>query len=368
MSVASHIASQRTDHGVPHAVSCRALGVSESWFYKWHRRPATPRQRRRVELTSAIREAFEASGRTYGSPRVLVDLRAASWRVTKHTVAKIMAGRVRLRRRRLVRATELESAPSLRPMSARTPITATTTSRTTTAATLATLFRDGPAVHMPPRAGAVAVTTPEAARLRPSVSAGDAAESSTANAGSGALPPPPSPAPPPPLWNCGGTAPTRRASSSPAWSIMSMGSSGRCATTRRAQVNPPWYPTSRGHRSWCGAHTSVRATTHSPTMVTVQGPALVHSRRSGCRELTRSTRWCRPACQLYSRCPRAWPRRNNRQMRRPTLCGSRPRRARNPIRSPLEEIVFRRKQGEIVTGGSEQAGDVYCFPSIAAGT
>ena len=68
MSVASHIASQRTDHGVPHAVSCRALGVSESWFYKWHRRPATPRQRRRIELTSAIREAFEASGRTYGSP------------------------------------------------------------------------------------------------------------------------------------------------------------------------------------------------------------------------------------------------------------------------------------------------------------
>jgi transposase InsO family protein len=108
MSVASHIASQRTDHGVPHAVSCRALGVSESWFYKWNRRPATPRQRRRVELTSAIREAFEASGRTYGSPRVLVDLRAAGCRVTKHTVAKIMAAeglvaRTKRRRRSLTR-------------------------------------------------------------------------------------------------------------------------------------------------------------------------------------------------------------------------------------------------------------------------
>ena len=108
MSVASHIASQRTDHGVPHAVAWWALGVSESWFYKWHRRPATPRQRRRVELTSAIREAFEASGRTYGSPRVLVDLRAAGWRVTKHTVAKIMAAeglvaRTKRRRRSLTR-------------------------------------------------------------------------------------------------------------------------------------------------------------------------------------------------------------------------------------------------------------------------
>ena len=48
---------------------------------------------------------------------------------------------------------------------------------------------------------------------------------STANGGSGALPPPPPPAPPPPLWICGGTSPTRRASSSPAWSSMSVGSS-----------------------------------------------------------------------------------------------------------------------------------------------
>jgi putative transposase len=66
------------------------------------------RQRRRVELTSAIREAFEASGRTYGSPRVLVDLRAAGWRVTKHTIAKLMAAeglvaRTKRRRRSLTR-------------------------------------------------------------------------------------------------------------------------------------------------------------------------------------------------------------------------------------------------------------------------
>ena len=39
MSVSAHIAAQRTDHGVPHAVSCRALGVAPSTFYKWHNRP-----------------------------------------------------------------------------------------------------------------------------------------------------------------------------------------------------------------------------------------------------------------------------------------------------------------------------------------
>jgi putative transposase len=38
MSVASFVAAQRTEFGVPHAVTCRALEVSESWFYKWHDR------------------------------------------------------------------------------------------------------------------------------------------------------------------------------------------------------------------------------------------------------------------------------------------------------------------------------------------
>ena len=39
MSVSAHIAAQRTDHGVAHAVSCRALGVAPSTFYKWRGRP-----------------------------------------------------------------------------------------------------------------------------------------------------------------------------------------------------------------------------------------------------------------------------------------------------------------------------------------
>ena len=48
MSVSAHIAAQRTDHGVPHAVSCRALGVAPSTFYKWHNRPR--RRRSGAEL------------------------------------------------------------------------------------------------------------------------------------------------------------------------------------------------------------------------------------------------------------------------------------------------------------------------------
>jgi putative transposase len=34
VSVAAFICSHKSDHGIDHATSCRALGVSQSWFYK----------------------------------------------------------------------------------------------------------------------------------------------------------------------------------------------------------------------------------------------------------------------------------------------------------------------------------------------
>ena len=47
---AGFVAAQRTDHGVPHAVACRALGVPESTFYKWRGRSPTPAEQRRAGL------------------------------------------------------------------------------------------------------------------------------------------------------------------------------------------------------------------------------------------------------------------------------------------------------------------------------
>jgi putative transposase len=91
VSVASFVAAQRTDHGVPHAVSCRALEVSESWFYKWKDRPLTPRQQRRARLDDDVKRSFEESDGDYGSPRVRADLRADGWRVSKKTVEASMA-------------------------------------------------------------------------------------------------------------------------------------------------------------------------------------------------------------------------------------------------------------------------------------
>ena len=108
MSVSAHIAAQRTDHAVPHAVSCRALGVAPSTFYKWRDRPPTPAKRRRAELDVEVRACFDASGGTYGSPRVRAELRRSGREVSKKTVESSMArqglqGRAPKRRRGLTR-------------------------------------------------------------------------------------------------------------------------------------------------------------------------------------------------------------------------------------------------------------------------
>jgi putative transposase len=94
VSVARFIASQRTEHRVPHAKCCRWLGVSESWFYKWRDRPPTARQARRATLDEAVKASFDDSGGnpgTYGSPRVFEDVVEAGWRVSVNTVAASMA-------------------------------------------------------------------------------------------------------------------------------------------------------------------------------------------------------------------------------------------------------------------------------------
>jgi transposase InsO family protein len=108
LSRAAFIADQKASHGVPYAVACRALRVSESWFFKWHGRPPTAGEQRRAEADAAVKAAFEASKGTYGSPRIHAGLVAAGWRISKKTVAKSMArqglaGRVRKRRKGLTR-------------------------------------------------------------------------------------------------------------------------------------------------------------------------------------------------------------------------------------------------------------------------
>lgn len=90
MSVARFIADQRTFYRVPVAVCCAMLGLSVGWFYKWIKAPVTVQTQRRRELDAKVRECFDASGRTYGSPRIHRDLTEAGWSVGENTVADSM--------------------------------------------------------------------------------------------------------------------------------------------------------------------------------------------------------------------------------------------------------------------------------------
>jgi transposase InsO family protein len=106
--VAAFIVSQREDHGIPHATACRALGVSQSWFYKWKAGVLPPRAARRECLKAEISRLFRDHEGKYGAPRITADLRDAGWTVSKNTVAELMraqglAARRRKRRRSTTR-------------------------------------------------------------------------------------------------------------------------------------------------------------------------------------------------------------------------------------------------------------------------
>ena len=88
--MAAFIAAQRAEHHVPHATACRALGVSQPWFYKWRHGDASVQHARREQLKVAIRRLFAKHRRTYGSPRITADLREEGWVVSENTVAALM--------------------------------------------------------------------------------------------------------------------------------------------------------------------------------------------------------------------------------------------------------------------------------------
>ena len=100
MSLAALIAAQRVEHGVPCAVSCRALGVSQAWFHKWRKGDQSPRRKRRAALAAIIAYLFARHNGTYGSPRITADLRGLGWRVGENTVATLMAEQNLMARRK----------------------------------------------------------------------------------------------------------------------------------------------------------------------------------------------------------------------------------------------------------------------------
>jgi putative transposase len=106
--VAEFIVAQREQHGIPYVTSCRALKVSQAWFYKWRHGDRSPQHARREQLKVEIARLFAKHRGTYGSPRITADLRAAGWRVSQNTVAPLMrelglAARCRKKRKQTTR-------------------------------------------------------------------------------------------------------------------------------------------------------------------------------------------------------------------------------------------------------------------------
>lgn len=72
------------------AALCRVLNVSRSGYYAWRRRDPSERQKEDDTLLVKICSFFENSKGTYGSLRILRDLREQGFTCGKHRVAKLM--------------------------------------------------------------------------------------------------------------------------------------------------------------------------------------------------------------------------------------------------------------------------------------
>ena len=69
---------------------CRCLQVTRSGFAAWVKRPPSARARRDAALKVQVRASFEASGGSYGSPRIYRDLREAAEPVSRKRVIRLM--------------------------------------------------------------------------------------------------------------------------------------------------------------------------------------------------------------------------------------------------------------------------------------
>ncbi|MFZ2097055.1 MAG: IS3 family transposase [Anaerolineales bacterium] len=81
---------------------CTVLKVTRSGYYAWCKRPPSKREESNQELLEWIKKVFQASRRTYGSPRIYAYLRRHGWLCGHNRVAQLMHvhGIVARRRRR----------------------------------------------------------------------------------------------------------------------------------------------------------------------------------------------------------------------------------------------------------------------------
>ncbi len=94
------IAAEKVNFPIVHL--CRVLQVSVSGYYSYTSRPESRRAKETRKLTVYIKESFERSRKTYGSPRITADLKDQGIHTSKKMVSNIMKKnnlKVRVKRR-----------------------------------------------------------------------------------------------------------------------------------------------------------------------------------------------------------------------------------------------------------------------------
>jgi len=101
----------------PVARLCRLLGVSRSGYYAWRERAPSRRSQKDAELIKEIRGFHARSDRTYGAPRIQLDLAAKGEHVGQKRVARLMRaeGLVGVTRRKWMRTTIQDDSPRFAP-------------------------------------------------------------------------------------------------------------------------------------------------------------------------------------------------------------------------------------------------------------
>lgn len=96
----------------PVAVLCRVMRVTRSGYHAWASRKECVRRRDDRVVAVHVAAAFERSRRTYGSPRIRIDLREEGLRVGRARIARLMRENGLVARRKKAFRTTPESCPS----------------------------------------------------------------------------------------------------------------------------------------------------------------------------------------------------------------------------------------------------------------
>jgi transposase InsO family protein len=88
------------------------MEVSTSGFYRWRKNPRSSREKENVRLVTHIKSIHEESKKTYGSPRIHVELRSRGIQCGKNRVARLMRHKeIRAKHKKKYKATTDSNHP-----------------------------------------------------------------------------------------------------------------------------------------------------------------------------------------------------------------------------------------------------------------